>query len=159
MKNLYTLKFILFLSFAGANLHAQKAVLAVGSNATGSGGTASYSVGQIDYRQIGSGFPMMEGVQQTYEIMTLSVNESLPNTENIKLYPNPFQDFIYLEFPLKDFDDAEFQLFDSSGKLLRTEKIKNSKSEFNFSTLPSAMYLFKINHKGKSIKSFKIIKK
>ncbi|MBD8082891.1 T9SS type A sorting domain-containing protein [Chryseobacterium caseinilyticum] len=159
MKIFYTLKLIPLFVLSGIGLQAQKAVLATGTNATGSNGSVSYSVGQIDFNQKGSGLPMMEGVQQSYEIITLSVNSAIANTEDIRLYPNPFQDFIYLDFPVKDYKDAEFQLFDSSGKLLRTEKIQNSKSEFNFSSLPSAMYLFNIVEKGKGIKSFKIIKK
>lgn len=159
MKFFYALKLIPILIVTATGVQAQKAVLATGSNASGAAGSVSYSVGQIDYSQKGSGLPVMEGVQQAFEIMTLSVNSAVANTEGIKLYPNPFQDFLYLELPVKDFQDAEFQLFDSSGKLLRTEKIKNSKSEFNFSSLPSAMYLFNIIENGRSIKSFKIIKK
>lgn len=159
MKNFYTLQLIPVFILSGIGLQAQKAVLATGTNATGSNGSSSYSVGQIDYSHKGSGLPMMEGVQQSYEILTLSVSSAVANTEDIRLYPNPFQDFIYLDFPVKDYKNAEFQLFDSSGKLLRTEKIQNSKSEFNFSSLPSALYLFNIVEKGRSIKSFKIIKK
>lgn len=159
MKIFYSLKFAPILLFIGTGVQAQKAVLVTGSNASGASGSVSYSVGQVDFNHKGSGLPMMEGVQQSYEIITLAVNSAVANTEVIKLYPNPFQDFIYLDFPVKDYKDAEIQLFNSSGKLLRTEKIQNSKSEFNFSSLPSAMYLFNIVEKGRSIKSFKIIKK
>jgi hypothetical protein len=102
----------------------------------------------------------MEGVQQAYEIITLSTPEtSAADRNDILLYPNPFKDFVFLDFTTNDYKNSEYQLFDSSGKLLKEEKIKDSKSEFNFSSLPSAMYIIRVNKDGKNIKTFKIIKK
>lgn len=142
------------------HINAQKAVLATGSNGTGSNGSFSYSVGQIDYYNKGNNSQIMEGVQQAHEITTLSTNETLTaDKKDILLYPNPFKDFVFLDFTTNDYKNSEYQLFDSSGKLLKQEKIKESKSEFNFSELPSAMYIIRINKDGKNLKTFKIIKK
>lgn len=159
MKRTFTYSFLLI---PGIYFHiaAQKAVLATGSNATGSNGSVSYSVGQIDYYNKGSNSQIMEGVQQAYEITTLSTSETLTaDKKDILLYPNPFKDFVFLDFTTNDYKNSEYQLFDSSGKLLKEEKIKESKSEFNFSELPSAMYIIRVNKDGKNIKTFKIIKK
>lgn len=159
MKRTFTYSFFLVFGLA-ININAQKAVLATGSNATGSNGSLSYSVGQIDYYNKGSNNQIMEGVQQAYEITTLSTNEtSAADKKDILLYPNPFKDFVFLDFTTNDYKNSEYQLFDSSGKLLKEEKIKESKSEFNFSTLPSAMYIIRVNQNGKNLKTFKIIKK
>lgn len=150
--------FLIFCTALQAN--AQQAVLAAGSNATGSNGSASYSIGQIAYTSKGTNNQIMEGVQQAYEIITLSTTEtSGSDKKDILLYPNPFKDFIFLDFTTNDYRNSEYQLFDSSGKLLKEDKIKESKSEFNFSALPSAMYIIRINQNGKNIKTFKIIKK
>lgn len=141
-------------------VNAQKAILATGSNATGSNGSASYSVGQIDYSNKGTNNQIMEGVQQAYEITTLSTTETVgTDQKEILLYPNPFKDFIFLDFTTNDYRNSDYQLFDSSGKLVKEGKIKESKSELNFSDLPSAMYIIRINQNGKKIKTFKIIKK
>ncbi|MCX8522544.1 T9SS type A sorting domain-containing protein [Chryseobacterium formosus] len=159
MKRTFTYSFFLVFGLA-ISINAQKAVLATGSNATGSNGSLSYSVGQIDYYNKGSNSQIMEGVQQAYEITTLSTNEtSATDKKDILLYPNPFKDFVFLDFTTNDYKNSEYQLFDSSGKLLKEEKIKESKSEFNFSTLPSAMYIIRVNQNGKNLKTFKIIKK
>lgn len=140
--------------------NAQKAILATGSNATGSNGSASYSVGQIDYSNKGTNNQIMEGVQQAYEITTLSTTETVgTDQKEILLYPNPFKDFIFLDFTTNDYRNSDYELFDSSGKLVKKDKIKESKSEFNFSDIPSAMYIIRINQNGKNIKTFKIIKK
>lgn len=150
--------FLIFCITSQAN--AQKAVLATGSNATGSNGSASYSVGQIDYTSKGTNNQMTEGVQQAFEIITLSTTETLgANKKDILLYPNPFKDFLFLDFTTNDYRNSEFQLFDSSGKLLKEDKILQAKTEFNFSSLPSAMYIIRINQQGKNIKTYKIIKK
>lgn len=141
-------------------LHAQSAVMTTGGNATGSNGSVSYSVGQVAYLVKGSSNQILEGVQQPYEItIVLATGETTDTQKDILLYPNPFKDFLYLDFTTNDYRNAEYQLFDSQGKLIKTDKISESKSEFNFSALPSAMYIFRINKKGENIKTFKIIKK
>jgi len=159
MKRTFIHGFFLILCTA-VQVNAQKTVLTAGSNATGSNGSASYSIGQIDFTSKGTNNQIMEGVQQAYEIITLSTTEtSGSDKKDILLYPNPFKDFIFLDFTTNDYRNSEYQLFDSSGKLLKEDKIKESKSEFNFSALPSAMYIIRINQNGKNIKTFKIIKK
>lgn len=157
MKRIFIYGF--FLIFCSVSeVKAQKALLATGSDATGSNGSVSYSVGQIDFTTKGN--QVMEGVQQAYEITTLSTTETAgSDKKDILLYPNPFKDFLFLDFTTNDYRNSEFQLFDSSGKLLKEATIKATKSEFNFSELPSAMYLIRINQNGKNIKTFKIIKK
>lgn len=159
MKRTFIYGFILILCTA-LPIHAQKALLATGSNATGSNGTASYSIGQIDYTNKGTSNQMMEGVQQAYEITTLSTTETAGSEKkDILLYPNPFKDFIFLDFTTNDYRNSDYQLFDSSGKIVKEGKIRESKSELNFSDLPSAMYIIRINQNGKNLKTFKIIKK
>lgn len=140
-------------------LHAQMAVLASGGNATGGNGSSSYSIGQIDYLHKGINSQVMEGVQTAFEITTLSTIESGTGKEGIFLYPNPFKDYIYLDFTSNDYRNSQYQLFDAQGKLIRQDKISQPKTEFNFSDLPGAMYIIKINQEGKNIKIFKIIKK
>ncbi|SDQ40588.1 Por secretion system C-terminal sorting domain-containing protein [Chryseobacterium soldanellicola] len=143
-----------------ALLKAQMAVLASGGNATGSNGSSSYSVGQVAYLYKGTGNQVMEGVQVAYEITTLATGEVSSSKETgILLYPNPFKDYVYLDFTTNDYKGSDYQLFDAQGKLIKKDKITQTKSEFNFSSLPSAMYIIRINQNGKNITTFKIIKK
>lgn len=141
-------------------LKAQAAVMTTGADATGGNGSVSYSVGQAAYLVKGTNREVSEGVQQVYEITTLATHETSNSTEEgILLYPNPFKDYLYLDFTTNNFKGSEYQLFDAQGKLIRADKISQSRSEFNFSELPSAMYIIRINQEGKNIKTFKIIKK
>ncbi|MDQ0592364.1 hypothetical protein QFZ37_000733 [Chryseobacterium ginsenosidimutans] len=152
--------FIIWLLIPVGLLKAQSAVMTTGANATGSNGSVSYSVGQTAYLVKGSNREISEGVQQVYEITTLATSETSASAEeSILLYPNPFKDYIYLDFTTNSFKGSEYQLFDVAGKLIKKDKITESKSELNFSSLPSAMYIIRINQEGKNIKTFKIIKK
>lgn len=54
-------------------LYGQQAVLGGGGEATGSGGTVSYSIGQIAYTSKGAGGTVSEGVQQAFEVTNLPI--------------------------------------------------------------------------------------
>jgi len=71
---------ILLLSGLGlTGLYAQEAVVAGGGNASGSGGTVSYSAGQLVYSSSGgSNGSVVAGVQQAYII---SVSTGIDNKE------------------------------------------------------------------------------
>lgn len=151
--------FLILFTFSVSLLTAQSAVLATGMNASGSNGSVSYSVGQTTYLNKGANFQVMEGVQQAYEITTLSASETVSKQEGILIYPNPFRDFLYIDFTSTSYKGSEYQLFDAQGKLIKKEMIAESKSELNLSSLPAAVYIIRINQKGENIKTFKIIKK
>ena len=58
---------------------AQESVNSTGGNATGSGGTVSYTIGQVGYTtNTGSNGSVAQGVQQAYEILTVGINENEP---------------------------------------------------------------------------------
>jgi hypothetical protein len=151
--------FLILFTVSVSQLNAQTAVLATGADASGGNGSVSYSVGQVAYLAKGSNNNILEGVQQAYEITSLAAEETSLTEKDILLYPNPFKDFLYLDFTTNSYKNSEYQLFDAQGKLIKKDKITQSKSEFNFSSLPSAMYIIRINQEGKNIKTFKIIKK
>lgn len=144
--------------FSISILHAQAVVLAAGLDTSAANGFVSYSVGQTTYLEKGTG-QVLEGVQQPYEIITLTTFENSSELTGILLYPNPFIDYLYLDFTSNNFKGSEYQLFDAQGKLVKKDKISQSKSELNFSSIPSAMYIIRITQNGENIKTFKIIKK
>ncbi|KMQ66495.1 secretion protein [Chryseobacterium angstadtii] len=151
--------FLILFSFSVSSLNAQSAVLATGANASGSNGSATYSVGQTTYLYKGTNAQVLEGVQQAYEITTLSVSETTSKQEGILLYPNPVRDYLYIDFTSTPYKGSEYQLFDAQGKLIKKDEISQSRSELNFSSLPSAVYIIRINQNGENLKTFKIIKK
>ena len=71
MKHKKTITSVAFLLLGLGGLQAQQSPTATGGEATGTGGTASYSVGQVVYTtNTGTNGSMAQGVQQPYEIST-----------------------------------------------------------------------------------------
>ena len=78
----------------GIATQAQEAVSAAGGNTFGSGGTASYTVGQVAYTTNSSASgTITQGVQQPYEILVATgVAEAKGISLECIVYPNPTND-------------------------------------------------------------------
>ncbi len=157
-----------------STIQAQQTIPTTGADATGTGGSVSYTIGQVVYMtNSGINGSVAEGVQQAYEI---SVVIGIEQAKDINLYctvfPNPSNDLLTLKVENYDIKNLLYQLFDLSGKLLETKKITSNQTSITISNLPSGTYLLKIiqtnnslsndlsaNHNSKAyIKTFKIIK-
>jgi hypothetical protein len=161
MKHIKSFLFFLLMSGFGISiLQAQEAIPTSGGNATGTGGSVSYSVGQVVYTtNTGTNGTVAQGVQQPYEI---SVVTAISNTEGINLectvYPNPTRGIIKLVVETKDFENLRFQLFDLNGILLQDKKVEAEETEILMDSLSPSTYFLKILNGNKEIKTFKIIK-
>ena len=161
MKHLDKLFITLCLTSFGLTIQAQNAIPASGGNATGSGGTVSYSIGQVTYQTFeGADGSIAQGVQQPYEISVLTAAE---NTEDItleyKVYPNPAHGLIKLT--IKPFDDGniKFWLYDLNGILLQDKKVISEETEISLESLNPAVYFLKVLKDNKEVKIFKVVKK
>ena len=66
-----------------------KRINATGRDASGSGGTAAYSLGQVVYTtNSGTSATVSQGVQQAYEIFTIGIKETELNI-SLSVFPNP----------------------------------------------------------------------
>ncbi len=152
-------------------LQAQESTNATGGNATGGGGSASYSVGQIVYAtNNGTTGTVAEGVQQPYEISTVV---GIAEANNIKLllsaYPNPTSNYLILNIAdyvktRHDFSQSKltFELYDMQGKLLQSRKLISTETKIDMSGYVASSYFVKVILKKQDIaqelKTFKIIK-
>lgn len=80
-------------------LQAQEAIAAAGGNASGNGGTANYTVGQVVYKtNIGSGGSEAQGVEYAFEIFVMTgLEEAKGITLQYSIYPNPATDVLILK--------------------------------------------------------------
>ncbi len=150
----------LLLGLCLTGLQAQQSINTAGGNASGSGGSVSYSVGQIVYQtHAGTGGSALEGVQQPYEI---SVVTAIEEAKEIKLwfsaYPNPTTDYLTLSIDEYDISNLSYQIFDINGNLLQSEKITNNQTNIVMSNLVPASYFVKVTGSKNVVKTFKIIK-
>lgn len=80
-------------------------------------------------------------------------NEEAPST--IRIFPNPTQDYIQVEFDLASFPNLELQLVDLQGKIWWKKSSLQSKERISMSQLPVGKYLVKFNYGLKSIQILK----
>jgi hypothetical protein len=154
--------FILLLGLGLTGLRAQTGFPASGSNASGSGGTVSYSVGQVFYTTKGtpgSTSTAAEGVQQPWEISVVTgIEEASGITLQCTVSPNPTADFVNLKVDNYKTENLTYQLYDISGKLLENEKVQGSQTVISMKALAVATYFLKVTDNNKEVKTFKIIK-
>ncbi|MCF8224116.1 MAG: T9SS type A sorting domain-containing protein [Bacteroidales bacterium] len=151
----------ILLSLGVFGLHAQEAMNSTGGNITGSGGSVSYSLGQLFYHvNEGTNASLTEGIQQPYEISVITGVKDIPGvTIGFKAYPNPVTNHIILETGEPELRGVSFQLFDMQGQMLQKEKITGHKTTIETASLLPATYFIKVLLNNNEVQVFKIIKK
>jgi hypothetical protein len=159
MKHKITMISAAFLLLGIGGLHAQESPTATGGDATGAGGTSSYTVGQVVYTtNTGSNGSVAQGVQQPYEIsVTTGVNETTINLE-MNVFPNPTTNYLQLKVGSEKLENLNFQLIDLQGKVIENKKVTAITSTINMEELPKAIYFLNVTKNNQLIKAFKVIK-
>jgi hypothetical protein len=148
-----------FLFFTAHVLSAQEVVTVSGSEATGSGGNSSYTVGQVFYSTSTAGTGIVsQGVQQSVEFFTLS-NPEL-TTLNLKAvtYPNPSTDYVVLSLSDASLENFSYALYDLQGRLVAQNKVLQASTKIDIQVLGAGTYVLQVKQNNKQLKSFKIIK-
>ena len=161
----FILSILILLCFGLTGLNAQVAVPAAGGVASGSGGSVTYTVGQIVYTtNAGTAGTLEKGVQHSYEI---SVVPGLQDDDGMRLicfvYPNPTSDIVKLQIENR-IENLTYYLYDMNGKLILKNKIESKETIISMGNLIPATYFLKVvqtipDSLIQKIKTFKIIKK
>ena len=154
-----SLFFLAFLLTFSVNAQTSHQVLsATGGDATGTGGSVAYSVGQIVYTtSTGTTGSVAQGVEQAYEIYSVGIKETALNI-SLSVFPNPTSDFLTLKVQDYNNETLSFDLLDEQGKLVLNEQITTQDTQVAMSTLARGSYFINIVQKNKKIQTFKIIK-
>jgi len=159
MKHKKIITSVAFLLLGLGGLHAQESPTASGGDATGSGGTVDYSVGQVAYiTNVNASGTVSQGVQQAYEIFTVGIQESELNI-SLSVFPNPTADNLTLQISDYNNEKLSYQLYDMRGELLNNGRVSGQQTQINTASLPSATYFIHVvNQKNEQVQLFKIIK-
>jgi len=160
VKKVWVATFITFI-FLLSTVSAQESFNATGGNASGSGGTVTYTIGQLVYTTIPSvNNSVAQGVQQPYEI---SVVTAIKGTEDISLetivYPNPTSDFLILKSGKSELRNLHYHLYDLKGTQLFSGRTDDYETTISVGNLKPAVYLLSIKVNDTTIKTFNIVKK
>ena len=140
------------------SIQAQQTTVSAGGDASGIGGTFSYSIGQVVYTyNYGTDLIVAQGVQQPFEISILGLDNYQINLV-MQTYPNPTRDYLVLNVHALDLSNMIFQLYDVNGRLIETRTMFSPIETICMMNLPSSVYVLKVTNNNKEVKSFKIIK-
>lgn len=157
MKTILILSCALIVSFTA---QSQESIAATGGESVGSGGTSSYTLGQVFYTATtGSNGTISQGIQKSIELFALS-NPALTsvNLEAV-IYPNPTSDQVMLTITDIALTDLGYVLLDIQGKVVSNAKINTIDTRVSLQGLSVGTYVLKVNQKNSELKTFKIIKK
>lgn len=151
--------FITVLTFLALDSQSQEATVSSGGDASGTNGTVSYTIGQIDYEyRTGSDGNITEGVQQIVVEPTSSLDENQTNIV-LNAYPNPAYDHIVIETSATSgSENVSYKMYDTKGKLVKEGRISSEKTTVDVTELVGANYFLKVTQGNELIKSFKILK-
>ena len=136
---------------------AQNAISSTGGHFKTTGGSTSFTVGQVAYvLKKGNGSYLNEGVQQVYTKKTTPVEE-LVYLKEVQLYPNPTQETMTLILSSKEDVQVRYTIMDYLGKEIKNGIILSEKSEISLRDLPSGNYFISLKSK-KENRIFKMVK-
>ena len=140
---------------------AQRAIIPGGGNGSGTGGSMSYSIGQLFYTSTSDGSDQLfHGVQQPYEISMVSGWERYPEISlAFSAYPNPVSDILILNVGSFIRKDLKFKMYNSEGKVLFWDNLLAEETNINVNHLVSGIYFLAVFVENSSVKTFRIIKK
>ncbi|MFA6261783.1 MAG: T9SS type A sorting domain-containing protein [Bacteroidia bacterium] len=149
------------LGLGASTLFAQQGSVASGGNASGAGGTVSYSIGQVFYTcPTGTTHNLIQGLQVPYEVFV--INQTTEEAENIGLtfsvYPNPVAEHFTLKVENSQEKAYTYQFYNAQGQLISSGKIDTDETQIQTSQLTTAYYILKVYEKNQTVKTFKIIK-
>ena len=150
---------IIFSLFVLNNSFAQKAVSANGGTATAAGHTVSWTIGEPVIATVtDANNTLTQGFHQT-KITVTAINDIQVSGVEIKVYPNPAQDFVTIYFS-EPMEKTSYLLFDLSGKLLEQRNIEANEAKIDMRGFAGGSYILKLNHRGSQpLQTFKIVKR
>jgi len=159
-QNILTTIISLMLCLGTTALYAQQDVDAAGGDASGSGGSVSWSIGQVAYTYVsGSAGSSNQGVQQPYEFFfATGIDETKDISLSMTVFPNPTQAIVNLKIESQNIEDFTFQLYDIVGKKITGQTINDPLTVIPMQDLASGSYVLEVSSGGKAIKTFTIIK-
>tara|TARA_B110000261_G_scaffold146371_1_gene170514 strand:+ start:91 stop:567 length:477 start_codon:yes stop_codon:yes gene_type:complete len=139
---------------------SQEIISSTNGDSSGSGGSSSYTIGQVFFNTIESdNGSLVQGVQQPFEFQTLSTPALLTVQLTAVTYPNPTTDFVLLKILDTALENLQYTLFDLNGKTIDSKKINSFSTKITMKNFATGMYLLKLTKNNQPLKTFKIIKK
>jgi len=147
------------LGLGTTTLFAQSDIVSSGGNASGTGGSISYTVGQTYFNYISSSsFNMLNGLQQPYEISVVGVETPEDIKLNAVVFPIPVLDVLNLSIPDKPQKELKYIMYNLNGEQISQGKVESNLTEVSTASLCGGIYILSVYESNKVLKTFKILK-
>jgi hypothetical protein len=142
----------------GGLVFGQTSINSSGGIVSNNSGSVSYSVGQVAYQSVtNTSGSVSQGVQQAYEIVTLSLEENKFNF-SLSAFPNPATDNLNLRVGNLNQEKLTYKLIDLEGKVISEAIIHFEITNLDMKHLPTTTYFLEVHSEAKKLQTFKIIK-
>lgn len=151
------LKYLLFYPVFLVCLFAQgqEVISSQGDSYSNANGIIDFTIGEVVIATAGdANHDITQGFHQTnwnfvgLEDFALGIEASI--------FPNPTQNILNIK--VKEYQDLNYCLNDSQGKIIREGQLAESETAINVSELPVGSYSLTLLNKNEQIKTFKLIK-
>jgi hypothetical protein len=141
------------------DLVAQEVVSSGGNSESVPGFEVSWTVGEpVIATLIGGTNTLTQGFHQT-KITVTAVTELLYPGMEIKVFPNPTEDYITIHFS-EFIEGSRYALYDLEGRLLENKLINSPDTEIGMTKYASGQYILKLLDDSKlTLQTFKVIKR
>lgn len=148
---------VALLLLGSEGLKAQESINSAGAEATGSGGTVNFSIGQVMYAaQTSSSGSVTVGAQQPFVISVVSGFDNANIQVSAIAYPNPTSNELKLK--VNNLENFVYQLLDVRGNIVYAQSVSQNSITIEMKELPPAIYILKVISLSSVVKTFKIIK-
>ncbi len=155
------MRYIIFFGFLYSSLLvlSQQSVSSGGGNSSGSGGSVSFTIGQVTWNMFsGTSGSVVQGVQQPYEISVLNSIDVEDVVLNYLVFPNPTTGSVTLSINNDEYSNYRYLLYSIAGIILQQDNIRAVSTEIQLEDYPPSSYLLMILKEENKIKLFKIVK-
>ena len=142
-----------------ATLYGQEVIATAGDYAMQNNSSLSWTIGEgitetfSDTENI-----LNQGFQQTG--LTITEIEKLPGLKfEILAFPNPTKENVILKIKNGQIENLQYEVCDMSGKVCKSDKLKNEETEISFINYKPSIYLLKVFDNNNAMQTFKIILK
>ena len=159
MKRILTIALIsLFFAFF-TGLQAQQVVASIGHYAENQQGSLSWTLGESFITTLNSESHFLtQGFHQGTLTLT-TIFERHQHLLNIKVFPNPSQDMLFLEVKCENVGSWHYELVSIEGQSIIKTKVSGTTTEISLQAITAGVYLLRIFSSEELIKVVKIVKK
>ncbi len=120
-------------------------------------GNLHWTVGEVSVEQYASGLILSQGFHQLYNDLLITATWDNADQEfTVRLYPNPASDWLQIECDAPG--EKQVMLYNLLGQQMQKTSFAGERERLDVAGLPSGIYLLALQHRGKTVRTFKIQK-